>query len=117
MYIDQPEGLEKRIQGIACEVKEKYMMVKSTDLLVEMVDGEVRKGNGVKLVGKEVGIGCEEVMGIGENGKEVWMVEFGGCGVGMGNGIDDVKGVGDVVRKWNNEGGVGDMLDELVLGK
>ncbi|WP_235675168.1 HAD hydrolase family protein [Bacillus altitudinis] len=92
-------------------------MVKRTDLLVEIVHRDVRKGNGVKVLGHEVGICGEEVMGIGENGKEVWMVEFGGCGVGMGNGIEDVKGVGDVVRKWNKEGGVGDVVDEGVMGK
>ncbi|WP_186308165.1 HAD hydrolase family protein, partial [Bacillus sp. WP8] len=63
--------LEKRIEGMGCEVKEKYMMVKSRDLLVEMLDGDVSKGNGVKVVGKEVGIGGEEVMGIGEKGKEI----------------------------------------------
>ncbi|EQB45341.1 hypothetical protein CGLO_15800 [Colletotrichum gloeosporioides Cg-14] len=82
MYIDQPERLEKTIQAIPSEVKEKYMM-----------------GNAVKLLAKELGIPREEVMAIGDNGNDVSMLEFAGCGVAMGNAIDDVKAVADVVNK------------------
>lgn len=117
MYIDQPERLEKTIQAIPSEVKEKYMMVKSTDFFLEILHPDVSKGNAVKLLAKELGIPREEVMAIGDNGNDVSMLEFAGCGVAMGNAIDDVKAVADVVTKSNNEAGVAHVLDELVLGK
>ncbi|AYJ88234.1 sugar-phosphatase [Bacillus safensis] len=117
MYIDQPERLEKTIQAIPSEVKEKYMMVKSTDFFLEILHPDVSKGNAVKLLAKELGIPREEVMAIGDNGNDVSMLEFAGCGVAMGNAIDDVKAVADVVTKSNNEAGVAHVLHDLVLGK
>nr|MDF9460273.1 sugar-phosphatase [Bacillus pumilus] len=117
MYIDQPERLEKTIQAIPSEVKDKYMMVKSTDFFLEILHPEVSKGNAVKLLAKELGIAREEVMAIGDNGNDVSMLEFAGRGVAMGNAIDDVKAVADVVTKSNNEAGVAHVLHELVIGK
>ncbi|MGE6630570.1 sugar-phosphatase [Bacillus sp. NPDC077027] len=117
MYIDQPERLEKTIQAIPSEVKEKYMMVKSTDFFLEILHPNVSKGNAVKLLAETLGIQREEVMAIGDNGNDVSMIEFAGCGVAMGNAIDDVKKVADVVTKTNNEAGVAHVLRELVLRK
>ncbi|BBP93338.1 hypothetical protein BsIDN1_69560 [Bacillus safensis] len=93
------------------------MMVKSTDFFLEILHPDVSKGNAVKLLAKELGIPREEVMAIGDNGNDVSMLEFAGCGVAMGNAIDDVKAVADVVTKSNNEAGVAHVLHELVLGK
>ncbi|MFS0653870.1 sugar-phosphatase [Bacillus sp. 179-C3.3 HS] len=117
MYVDHPERLEKTIQAIPSDVKDRYMMVKSTDYFLEILHPDVSKGNAVKLLASKLGISREEVMAIGDNGNDLSMIEYAGCGVAMDNAIDDVKAIADVVTKSNNEAGVAHILHELVLGK
>ena len=46
-------------------------------------------------MGEYVGLKIDERMGLGDGGNDIWMVGEGGVGVGMGNGGDNVKEVGD----------------------
>jgi len=115
MYIDEPERLDRTIAAIPAEINDKYMMVKSAPFYLEILHREVSKGNAVKRLSEKLGIKREEVMTIGDNGNDLSMIQFAGCGVAMENAIPMVKEAADYHTKSNNENGVAHAIRELVL--
>ncbi|WP_050180372.1 sugar-phosphatase [Domibacillus robiginosus] len=115
MYIDEPERLDRTIAAIPAQINDKYMMVKSAPFYLEILHREVSKGNAVKRLSEKLGIKREEVMTIGDNGNDLSMIQFAGCGVAMENAIPMVKEAADYQTKSNNEHGVAHVIRELVL--
>lgn len=115
MFIDKPETLDQTIANIPAEMKENYMLVKSSPFFLEILNPNVSKGNAVKLLAETLGIKQEEVMAIGDNGNDVTMVQFAGCGVAMGNAIPELKEVANHITATNNENGVAKAINEFVL--
>lgn len=53
-------------------------------------------------------------MAIGDQGNDLTMVEYAGCGVAMGNGIDTVKAAASFITKPNSEDGVAYALNRFI---
>ena len=117
MYIDEPGKLDRTIAAIPEEVKERYTMVKSSPFFYEILHPAASKGNAVRQLADLLGIAREEVMTIGDNGNDLTMIEWAGCGVAMGNAIPEVKASANYETKSNNENGVAHAIHELVLSK
>ncbi|KAA6449944.1 sugar-phosphatase [Bacillus atrophaeus] len=117
MYIDKPENLSHVISSIPEDVKEKYTMVKSAPFFYEILHPEASKGNAVRQLAKLLGIEQQEVMSIGDNGNDLTMIEWAGCGVAMANAIPEVREAADFQTRSNNEHGVAYAIHELVLKK
>ncbi|MED2942336.1 sugar-phosphatase [Bacillus swezeyi] len=117
MYIDEPEKLERTIAAIPKEVKERYTMVKSSPFFYEILHPAASKGNAVRQLADLLGIAKEEVMAIGDNGNDLTMIDWAGCGVAMGNAIPEVKASANYETRSNNENGVAHAIQELVLSK
>ena len=117
MFIHEPEKLAQVIKRIPEEIKQSYMLVKSAPFFLEILNPNVSKGNAVKLLSEELGIKQEEVMALGDNGNDVSMIKFAGCGVAMGNAIPELKEVADHITTTNNEHGVAQAIRELIFEK
>lgn len=106
MFIDDPEKLEKTKASIPNHIKERYEMVQSAPFFLEILHKEASKGNAVKHLAEKLGIAQEEVMCIGDNGNDLSMIQYAGCGVAMENAIPALKEAADFITKSNNEDGV-----------
>lgn len=106
MYIDEPEKLDQTIAAIPAAVKERYSMVKSAPFFYEILHPLVSKGNAVKHLAEKLGFKREEVMCIGDNGNDLSMIEYAGCGIAMENSIPELKAAADIVTTSNNDDGV-----------
>ncbi|WP_026907095.1 sugar-phosphatase [Paucisalibacillus globulus] len=115
MYIDHPDNLAQTIQSLPDELYDNYTIVRSSPYFLEFVHPEVSKGNAVKKLAEKLGIKQEEVMCIGDNGNDLSMITFAGCGVAMGNAIPEVKAAADFQTRSNNEGGVAHAIEKLAL--
>lgn len=115
MYIDEPERLDRAIAAIPAEVKENYMLVKSAPFYLEILHRDVSKGNAVKRLSEKLGIKREEIMTIGDNGNDLSMIQYAGCGVAMANAIPMVKEAANFETRSNNEDGVAYAIEKLVL--
>ncbi|BDH43965.1 sugar phosphatase YidA [Salmonella enterica subsp. enterica serovar Choleraesuis] len=117
MMIDDPEILDVAIAKIPAEVHERYTILKSAPFYLEMLDRRVDKGAGVQALAETLGIDREEVMAIGDQENDIAMLEYAGIGVAMGNAIDSVKNVAQVVTKTNEEHGVAVAIRQYALGE
>lgn len=115
MFIDEPDRLSKTIDAIPERIKNKYEMVQSAPFFFEILHPEASKGNAVKHLADKLGIKREQVMCIGDNGNDISMLKYAGCGVAMANAIPELKAVADVETKSNNDDGVAHAIHTHVL--
>ena len=57
---------------------------------------------------------CSEVVSFGDGQNDKSMIEWAGTGVAMGNAVDEVKAVAQMVTANNNEDGIAVALDKLL---
>lgn len=117
MYIHDPEKLSEVISSVPEALKQKYTMVQSAPYFFEILHPEASKGNAVQQLAETLGIGRDEVMCIGDNGNDLSMIQYAGCGVAMENAIPVIKEHADYETRSNNAHGVADAIQKLVLAK
>lgn len=60
-----------------------------------------------------LGIGTEEITAFGDDYADIGMLELCGCGIAMGNSIDEVRERADMVIGCNDEDGIAEYLDKV----
>lgn len=115
MFINEPEKLNQVIQALPSELNEQYTIVQSAPFFLEFVHSDTSKGFAVKKLAEKLGIKQEEVMTIGDNGNDLSMIKYAGCGVAMANAIPEIKVAADFETLTNNEDGVAHAIEKLVL--
>lgn len=74
------------------------------------------KANALKWLASHFGLTMSETMVVGDGPNDVEMFEAAGLSVAMGNAIDKVKALADVVVKPNSEDGVAEAIERFILG-
>ena len=106
---------------IADECREKFSeyltFSRANEILVEVVNKDASKGNALRYVAEEMyGLTRDEVIAIGDAENDISMIEYAGLGVAMGNAMDELKAVADLVTVTNDESGVAKIIREYGLG-
>ena len=97
-----------------CERMERELSKKFTNLnvvrshatLLEIMDKEVSKAEGIKILLNHYNFEIENALAFGDNYNDVEMLKFVGCGVAMGNAPDDIKKIADAVTTSNEDDGI-----------
>lgn len=112
-------GTEQEIERYAAELpvalRDKYYVVRSTPNFLEFMHPEATKGNGLKVLAEHLQIPMTETMAMGDQENDITMLETAEVGVAMGNAVERVKDVADVVTATQNEDGVAKALEKYVL--
>ena len=77
----------------------------------------VTKESGILEVCKELEIDMKEVMAAGDSMNDLSLLRAAGLGVAMGNAIDAIKEVADVVTDTNQNEGVAKAIEKYILTK
>ena len=117
MMIDAPENIDSAMENLPKEVYEKYTVVRSSDIFLEVLNKEVNKGVGVELLAKHLGVNQSEIITMGDAGNDLHMIEYAGMGIAMANASDDVKAAANYITESNNEDGVAKAIEKFVLNK
>ncbi|WP_366247985.1 sugar-phosphatase [Terribacillus aidingensis] len=115
MFIDEPERLSETIANVPDEWKARFTMVQSAPYFYEILHPEASKGSAVKNLAEQLGIKREEVMAIGDNGNDLSMIQYAGCGVAMDNAIPAIKDAADFITTSNNAHGVAEAIRKKIL--
>lgn len=73
------------------------------------------KENAILYMCKECGITTDEIVAFGDDYADIGMLKLCGVGVAMGNAIDEVKAVADMVIGDNDNEGIGLYLQKFML--
>lgn len=96
---------------------DNFDFVQSTANYYEILPKGATKGEGLKRLAEILGIDRCRIIACGDNENDISMVEYAGVGVAVGNAIDAVKDVADVVTVANNEHAISKVIDDLDKGK
>ncbi len=90
-------------------------ITRSKPYFLEVMNPLANKADALRLVAEYYGIQQEEVMAVGDSYNDLAMIKWAGIGVAMGNAREEVKAVADYVTSSNEEHGVAEVLQRLVL--
>lgn len=81
---------------------------------LELLHGACSKWVAVRRVARRFGIRRSEVLAIGDGQNDVEMIAEAGLGVAMGNALDEVKAVADLIAPPNDDDGAAEILERYV---
>lgn len=82
--------------------------------IIEIVKKGINKAIGVDKIAYYYGIPKERIIAFGDEDNDLEMIDYAGVGVAMGNAIDELKSIANVVTKDNNQDGIGDFLADYL---
>lgn len=94
---------------------EKYNIHKSASTLLEFTPKKVNKGYAMRVVGEMLDLNKDQIMGIGDQDNDFYLLKNAGLGVAMENGVKAVKEVADYITTSNDEHGVAHAIRKFVL--
>ena len=90
--------------------------VRSSDILCEVMAGDVSKSRAVHVLCAHCGVDVREAIAFGDGPNDIDMLRTVGRSYAMANAEDEVRRAATEVVPWTNaEGGVARMLERLVL--
>ena len=84
---------------------------------IEINAAGVNKGTGLISLGRLLGIRREEIMAFGDGDNDIAMLKEAGFGVAMANAEEAVKAAADYITLSNEEEGVADAIEKLILNR
>ena len=109
---EEQSRLDSMIPLLTEPFKDEVDFVKSAPFYLEcLIKGE-NKGKGLKHFCELKGIPLEEVIAFGDNYNDEQLIETAGIGVAMGNAVQRLKDIADIVTTSNDEDGIAKVLLE-----
>jgi len=114
-------GDERRLQEIwdssAHRFGDALYITKSKGNYLEFTHPLATKGEGLKAVARHLHIKKEEILVFGDSYNDLELFKYAGYAVAMGNARNEIKQRADYVTKANNEDGVAEAIEKLVLAE
>lgn len=74
----------------------------------------VTKASSIKMICDKCGIEVSNIIAFGDDYADIEMIKLSGIGAAMGNAIDEVKEVADIIIGTNDEDGIAVYLENLL---
>ena len=102
------------------EIRKKFIdrdvyLTRSLPNFLEILNFEATKGRGLAALIKMLAIAKEQVLVIGDNQNDIEMFRYAGHSVVMDNADDEIKAHADYVTSSNDDDGVAEAIEKLVL--
>jgi Cof subfamily protein (haloacid dehalogenase superfamily) len=104
--------VEARVRAIAGD---QATIARSQPYYLDMTAPLANKGDGVALLAAAAGVAIEEVAVLGDADNDLPMFARAGFSVAMGQAGAHVRAAADAVARSNDEDGVADAIDRLLL--
>lgn len=76
----------------------------------------VNKAKGLEMLCEEIGINMDQTIMVGDAFNDMPAIQAAGLGIAIGNALDEVKEVADVVVADNNHSGCAEAINKYLLG-
>lgn len=115
MLVAADAELTTAISKVPASLKNKYTVVRSAAIFLEVLHPDSNKGVAVEKLCHELNITAAEVMCVGDAENDHAMLSFAGVAVAMGNADDATKSMCNFVTKSNLEDGVAIAIEDKAL--
>ncbi|AMB99381.1 hypothetical protein AWM75_04965 [Aerococcus urinaehominis] len=115
MITGHPEDLVFLRSKLPLDWHDRYHIVQSAPYFLEFSPLGASKGQALAKLAEKLGIAQDQVMAFGDQENDISMLEWAGTGVAMGNATDQVKAVAQYITKSNDDHGIAQAIEALVL--
>ncbi|MGI5921374.1 MAG: Cof-type HAD-IIB family hydrolase [Syntrophomonadaceae bacterium] len=110
---------EEQLLAMESELQERFgsnlHITRSKPYFLEIMDARATKADALQVVAGRYGIKRNEVLAVGDSYNDLAMIKWAGIGVAMGNACEEIKNLADFVTSSNEEEGVAEALQRLIL--
>lgn len=110
-----PKHLEEVKEVLRPQVEDMSMTI-SKPFFLEFMNKEVDKGEAIKKLCCEIGISIDEVIAVGDSYNDMTMIQVAGLGVAMGNAVQEIKDIADIVTDSNVDDGISSIVQKYIIG-
>lgn len=108
-------NISSKIEAVLQEKFPQLNIVRSSDILIEIMNKDVSKANGIEVLLRHLNMIPAQAIAFGDNYNDLDMLELAGVGVAMNNAPDDVKKTASAVTDDNNHDGIYKFLQKIKL--
>jgi len=107
----------KRVQAFKKDIckDEELTICGSGGYSIEVNSTGISKGKAVEILASYLGAQREEILCIGDNENDIFMIQYAGVGVAMGNAVPKLKEVADYITDTNYNDGVAKAIRKFAL--
>lgn len=118
MFMDEHRlGKIEKIRTMLEPYADIYWITRYSDRAVELGPKDCNKASGVRELAALMGVDMENVMACGDYWNDYEMVSQVGCGVAVGNAMDELKKVAKYVSKNEYAYGVVEAIKKICFGE
>ena len=117
VLIGESEELDQVQKELDSRYSSQINTTKSKPFFLEISHPLATKGIALKELAQSLDIKQEEVIAIGDNLNDLDMIAYAGCGVAVGNAVAELKAIANFITANNEDDGVAEAIEKLVLRK
>lgn len=114
---DDEHGLQSLEEHWKRRLNGALNVFRSEPYFLEVVPCGIDKANSLGVLLEQLEVKREEVIAIGDGVCDVTMLQLAGMGIAMGHSQDSVKACADYVTASNEEDGVAQAVDKVILAE
>jgi len=110
---------EPQLDALAGDIRPAFgahvNITKSKPHFLEIGHIKATKGLALERLARSLNLEASQVMAIGDSWNDLDMIEYAGIGVAMANALPEIKEIADYVTCNNDDDGVAEAIEKLVL--
>lgn len=83
--------------------------------IIEIIRPGINKAVGLHRVAEDLNIPAHHIIAFGDEDNDIDMLQYAGLGIAMGNAVDDIKKIANDVTATNEEDGIAQYLEKVLL--
>jgi len=115
LWIDDPAYIKELFSKMRDHFGDRLRCVSSMSHFLEFVSMEAGKGTALAEIGRLLNIDKNEMIAVGDAYNDLCMIKYAGFGVAMENSPAEIKFESDYIAPSNNDDGVADVIDKMLL--
>jgi len=115
LLIGESHELDQMQDKLTENFTDQINITKSKDHFLEISHPMATKGNALRELADSLNISREQVIAIGDNMNDLDMIKYAGCGVAVNNAVESLKLAADLVTNSNEDDGVAEVIEKLVI--
>ncbi len=118
MLVDEPSQIPVHQAAVGAQIRDiDVRMTLSEPEYLEFLSPKATKGAALSTIASVLNIRQEETAAIGDYLNDLEMLRWVAVGGAVANALEEVKREADVVVASNEDGGVGEFIDSVVLNR
>ncbi len=106
-------NISSKIEAVLQEKFLQLNIVRSSDILIEIMNKDVSKANGIEVLLHHLNMTPAQAIAFGDNYNDLTMLNFVGRGVVMQNAPEEIRKEAKYITKSNNEDGIYEYLKQI----